>query len=157
MKWIWIFIKTIFLAILVEVIWLLFLEEIIIPTNSHNIKSFKASKTSYSINESIKFNIKLNQASYLYLLTLSDNKACIFFTPKTKPYPEGEQNNLFDLEATQKENDQFYLLGSKEPLSFLEFKDYGSLRCVERNEGIKIKEALEQEGVESFRVDVSIE
>ena len=157
MKWIWILIKTILFGLLVETIWLLFLQDLMNPTNTKNIKSFSSSKPSYHVKEPIIFNIELKNASYLYLLSLSDQEACLFFPPKIMLYPKGKQKELFKLTATQKEHEQFYLLSSNEPLDFITFSFQNEYSCIERNHGIKAIERLEREGVEVHRVNVPIE
>jgi len=64
MKWIWILIKTILFGLLTEAIWLLFLQDLMTPTSTKNIKSFSSSKSSYHIIEPIIFNIELKNASF---------------------------------------------------------------------------------------------
>jgi len=156
MKWIWILIKTILFGLLTEAIWLLFLQDLMTPTSTKNIKSFSSSKSSYHIREPIIFNIELKNASYLYLLSLSKQEACLFFPPKITLYSKGKHKDLFKLTATQKEYEQFYLLSSKEPLDFVAFSFQNEYSCIGRNSGIKEKERLESEGVEVHRVNVRI-
>lgn len=125
----------------------------------NSLATFTSSKTSYTANENISFDIELNKKSHLYLLTLKDNQACLLF-------PTGEEKNVFNkgeltlssqnlkTSQTQTGLQEFYLLASKEALAFPHFK--GS-SCIVRNEGLLLIQKLEENGAESLGLDVRVD
>ena len=120
--------------------------------------SFKSSKSTYKTNENISFNIELNKKSHLYLLTLKDNQACLLF-------PSHQENNVFEkgevtlsseslkVSTKQTEEQEFYILASK---GVLDFSSFRSSSCISRNDGLNVKQALENNGAESLSLDVKV-
>lgn len=121
--------------------------------------TFESSKSSYTANERISFDIELNKRSHLYLLTLKDNQACLLF-------PSSAQNNVFEkgkqtlssenLKVSQSQTglQEFVLLASQ---NTLELPSFRATSCISRNEGLKVQQALEDNGAESLGLNVRID
>ncbi|CAA6825601.1 MAG: Unknown protein [uncultured Sulfurovum sp.] len=125
----------------------------------NRLSSFKSSKTSYTANESISFNIELNKKSHLYLLTLKDNQACLVF-------PSYQEKNIFEkgevtlsseslkVSQTQTAVQEFYVLSSEKPLTLSSFKETS---CINRNEGLRVIQELEENGAEVLSLEVRVD
>ena len=121
--------------------------------------SFKSSKRAYKANENISFNIELNKKSHLYLVTLKGNQACLLF-------PTYQENNVFEkgvlrlssdnlkVSRTQTGEQEFVLLASQNALEFPRFK---TTSCIERNKGLKVQQALENNGAEVLELNVRVD
>ena len=123
------------------------------------IETFHSTKPSYNVNEPIKFELKLKENAFVYLLSISNNDSSLVFPnnqDKENAYQAKKLYKLpsrnYSIASTEAEKIKFYLVASTTQLSFQEFNELSV------TEGIKKIEALKSSNVvDVYRVDVGVE
>jgi hypothetical protein len=129
------------------------------------IQKFQAKKRAYRVWESMRFDIKLTQSAYTYLLSMDDKHSCVVFpndndrnnlyTPQNHALPA---NNSYDIQSNKKGRETLYLITSLRPLYFDKFKTNSFYRCASRNVGLrKIAEVQNGSLNDVYRVDLEVQ
>lgn len=132
------------------------------------IESFYASKHTYKPFEKITFKAKLKQKAYTYLISISDDGACLLFpngADKKNLYQANSYytfaNKDYKIYSNKKGTEQFYFVGSTKPL-LSQLKGVfnistGTYACGTRYKGrTKLKALQSTSGVEVRGLDVLI-
>jgi len=128
------------------------------------IKKFQANKRTYRVWESMRFDIRLTQNAYTYLLSMDDKDSCLVFpndndrnnlyTSQNHTLPA---NNSYDIKSNKKGRETLYLITSLHELHFDKFKTNSIYKCASRKVGRDtIKEVQNGSLNNVWRIDLKV-